>query len=162
MVCPFLFHCLFIDVFFIDLNSSASFDRMAELTALEEFVDDSNPSIPSFTFHNITPIPAQTEQPAITLPTLFQPPMAQTTSQLPPPDPQWQALLPGALAPAARRPYAPRRCAVCVKSMCRKRLDCKGKGGQKFCRCDHPPLMPGEKPNISEDVIIAHLAGLQG
>ncbi|KAJ7772653.1 hypothetical protein DFH07DRAFT_802748 [Mycena maculata] len=49
-----------------------------------------------------------------------------------------------------------RRCALCVKNLCRKRLDCPGKGGHKFCLCGHPPMEKGEKARTSEADLVAY------
>jgi hypothetical protein len=74
-----------------------------------------------------------------------------------------QLLLPGASAPVANMSSkAPKRCAPCAKNFCYKRLDCVGRGGQKLCKCGHPPLAPGEKLRVTEAQIIARLAAQQG
>ncbi|KAJ7340877.1 hypothetical protein DFH08DRAFT_812046 [Mycena albidolilacea] len=115
------------------------------------------PAPPPIIFQNVfPPIPGPIQNP---------PPINPPVSSAQQAQHHWQTLLPGANgARIGPSKHAPRRCAVCVKAYCPRRLECPGKGGQKFCRCPgHTALAPGEKPNIPESRIIKYLAQqLQG
>ncbi|KAJ7474233.1 hypothetical protein FB451DRAFT_1398222 [Mycena latifolia] len=74
--------------------------------------------------------------------------------------PVQQALLPGASAPGrtnSKPKASPRRCALCVNVLCYKRATCKGKGGQHWCTCGHPPMKKGQKARATEANIAARL-----
>ncbi|KAK7031670.1 hypothetical protein R3P38DRAFT_2774168 [Favolaschia claudopus] len=94
-----------------------------------------------------------TNTPAITVVTT--PPLDTT---VPPQQAQRQTLLPGAPAPAPTKCRSPKRCAVCVKNKCRKRLVCPGRGGKALCRCGHPPMRKGERVRYSEEDLELHWA----
>ncbi|KAJ7060121.1 hypothetical protein C8F01DRAFT_1084519 [Mycena amicta] len=66
----------------------------------------------------------------------------------------YQTTLPGARAPKAGASKSKDRCAVYVTAYCRRRHECAGKGGRKFCTCvGHPALGKNEK---SKKVAVRH------
>ncbi|KAJ6507603.1 hypothetical protein DFH09DRAFT_1437018 [Mycena vulgaris] len=96
------------------------------------------------------------EEPVVTSPINFQNMFLVDDMAMvePPPIPRpaspsrqalYQPLLPGAAPPLFGRSKPADRCAICVKSYCRKRHECPGRGGRKNCRCSHPPLRDSKK-----------------
>ncbi|KAJ6470658.1 hypothetical protein C8R47DRAFT_1148854 [Mycena vitilis] len=145
-------------------NDPGSFDRMAVLppaggledTNIEEIEFTHTVTPAPIVFHNLT---ANVRAP-IPYPSPSAPPPVQAPVQPPVQHGQhfWQTLMPGANQPSHVGPskHAPRRCAACCVSYCEKRASCQGKGGQKYCRCPHPPLLAGQKVP-SEPTIVVYL-----
>ncbi|KAJ7443768.1 hypothetical protein B0H11DRAFT_1931436 [Mycena galericulata] len=120
-----------------------------------EFQDWEHPGNTT-TFRTLTEV-SSAQPPTPPFPFTFSSPaLIQFPAETAPPihQAQYQTFLPGSFAPTQRHAKpSPRRCALCVKAECDRRPDCPGKGGQKLCRCGHPPLKRGEQVRTSEAAI---------